>query len=119
MPFGAKCYFMPSPPRCTMDKAEPTLRPGIFMGYRTPPGGLWDGDYLVCDIDDFANIPLHTQAEPGLFKNCKPHITRTVKFTHYGADFPLFNKYIRENETIEGIDVAMRMMQREKGKKKA
>ena len=45
IPFGCLVYFRPSPTVDRNDKAAPTMRPGVFMGYRTPPGGLWAGDY--------------------------------------------------------------------------
>lgn len=118
IPFRSFVYFMFSPTRDTRDKAEPSLRPGIFMGYRMPPGGQWDGDYLVCDIDDFMGFPFHIEAEPGLFKHCKPHVTRTVKHTTLGPYFPLFDKYIEHNETIQGIDIALTQIAQEKCRRK-
>ena len=106
-PFGCIVYYMVSPTRDGRDKTEPALRTGIFMGYRTPPGGLWQGDYLVADIDDFSGLSLHTHAEPALFAKVRPHITRTVKCTPHQVRFPLLERYVQHNETIEGIEEAL------------
>ena len=76
------------------------MRPGVFMGYRTPPGGLWAGGYLVVDLDDFNGISMHTKTEPGAFKKCHVQITRTVKYAKHGTYFPLFSKSIEHNEAI-------------------
>ena len=114
IPFGCLVYFVPAPTKDQRDKTAPRMRPGIFMGYRLPPGGLWTGDYLVVDLDDFSGLSMHTKAEPSLFKNCKPHITRTVKWTKHGINFPLFEKSILHNETIEGIEQANIQMNRER-----
>ena len=53
IPFGCGVYFKPmkwSP----ISKAAPAMSFGIFMGYRLAPGGKWNGEYLVADLDDFA-----------------------------------------------------------------
>ena len=88
------------------------------MGYRTPPGGLWAGDYLVVDLDDFNGISMHTKTEPGAFNKCHVRITRAVKFTKHGTYFPLFAKSVEHNETIEGIDMAMLQIKRERKRRK-
>ena len=83
--FGCMVYFMPAPTRDERDKAAPTLRPGIFVGYRTPPGGL-AGGYLVIDLDELCELPLHAKTEPRIY--CRPQITRTVKWKKHGMYFP-------------------------------
>ena len=88
-PFGCIFYYMVSPTRDNRDKAEPTLRAGIFLGYRTPPGGLWAGDYLVAGVDGFNRLSMRTHVEPALFAKCRPHITQTVKWTPLQVLFPL------------------------------
>ena len=32
-------------------KFAPSSKPGLFLGYRLEPGGLWKGDYLVADLE--------------------------------------------------------------------
>ena len=109
---------MPPPTTNMNAKTAPTLKPGIFVGYRLPPGGRWAGDYLVVDIDKFNGLSLHTDAEPGLFANCRPQITRTVKWTKYECEFPLFQKSIQHTETLEGIEMAMLQVLRERRRRK-
>ena len=100
-------------------KAGPTLGVGVFMGYRLPPRGRWAGDYLVMvDLDKFSGLSMHTDAEPGLFAKCRPQITRTVKWTKHGFEFPLFDKLMKHNEIIEGVDLAILQMARERRRRK-
>lgn len=118
LPFGCLVYYLPPPTTDHRAKAAPTLRPAIFLGYRTPPGGLWAGDYLVADFDTFQGLSMHTDAEPGIFKNCRAQITRTVKWTPHGSYFPLFVRSVEHNETIDGLDMAMLQMKRERCRRK-
>ena len=69
IPFGCIVHYIPSPTRDTRDKMAPRMCTGIFMGYRTAPGGKSNGDYLAADLNDFSGLCLHTNAEPGIFKN--------------------------------------------------
>ena len=32
-------------------KFAPSSKPGLFLGYRLEPGGVWKGDYLVADLE--------------------------------------------------------------------
>ena len=52
VPFGAGVYFKPAPTRYTMSKLAPRLTFGIFLGYRMAPGQVWNGEYLVADLDE-------------------------------------------------------------------
>ena len=51
---------------------------GIFLGYRLAPGGTWNGEYLVADLDDFVGMPLDIDAaetemaDPSLAKRPGP-----------------------------------------------
>ena len=55
IPFGALVDFRPPKKLLKqLPKFGSTGLPGIFLGYRTQPGGKWIGDYLVspmCDWD--------------------------------------------------------------------
>ena len=81
IPLACHVYFVPSPTKDFREQGEKILSQGIFLGYRTAPGGKWTGDYLVADLNDFARLPLLSTAEPGMFKNVRPHVTRTVNWT--------------------------------------
>ena len=118
IPFGNIVHFVPAPTKDDRGKTEPRLCTGMIVGYRTAPGGKWMGDYLVLDINDFSGIPLHSKTEPGTFKDIRPHITRTVKWTKHGINFPLFEKSIIHNETIEGIESCNIQMKRERARRK-
>ena len=90
----------------------------MFLGYRTAPGGKWTGDYLVADLNDFAGLPLHSRAEPGLFRNVRAHVTRTVLWTPAGINSPLVARAIEHNETIEGIEGCDVLMKHERARRK-
>ena len=51
-PFGAMVDFMPQPDTKVVSMGAKTI-PGVFIGYRIQPGGLWSGDYLVADLAPF------------------------------------------------------------------
>ena len=53
-----------------------------------------------------------------MFKNVRPHTTRTVKWTQHGVHFPLFEHYIAQNETIDGVEEANALMRRERARRK-
>ena len=111
-------FFVPFPTKDTRAKTAPRMCQGIFLGYRTAPGGKWAGDYLVADLNDFAGLPLHVDVEPGHFRNVRPHVTRTVNWTPAGATFPLFARSVEHNETIEGIEQCGAHMKQERARRK-
>ena len=37
-------------------KFAPSSKPGLFLGYRLEPGGLWKGDYLVADLEHIKGV---------------------------------------------------------------
>ena len=79
---------------------------------------MWNGDYLVADLNDFAGLPLHVDAEPGIFKDVRPHVTRTVNWTAAGATYPLFARATEHNETLKGIEDCEAHMKYERAKRK-
>ena len=50
VPFGALVQYIPPAERIATAKADPTMRYGVFVGYRLKPGAYWKGEYLVLDI---------------------------------------------------------------------
>ena len=54
IPFGCMVYYVPSPTKDKRAKMENRLCAVVFLGYRTSPGGKWEGDYLVADINDLS-----------------------------------------------------------------
>ena len=63
-------------------------------------------------------MPLHIDVEPGVFKNVRPHVTRTVKWTPGGDTFPLLARSIEHNETLEGIEKCQAYMKYERARRK-
>lgn len=114
IPFGCMAYYVPVPTKDRRAKMEKRVCTGVFLGYRTSPGGKWEGDYLVADLNDFSGLSLHPKTEPGVFRNVQPHITRTVHWTKHGSHFPLFARSLEHNETIEGIQQCEVQMNRER-----
>lgn len=111
-------YYLPAPTKDRGANMENRMCTGIFLGYRTSPGGKWEGDYLVADLNDFSGLPLHARVEPGTFRNVQPHITRTVHWTTHGSHFPLFARSLEHNETIVGIEQCEVHMNRERQRRR-
>ena len=58
MPFGCKIRYLPHAEREVeqREKLDPSLRDGIFVGYRSHSGGKWTGQYEVLDCDAYAKV---------------------------------------------------------------
>ena len=54
-PFGNAVYYSPTKTSDKRSKADPRLRLGLFLGWRLTPGGKWNGDYIIADINDFVS----------------------------------------------------------------
>ena len=77
----------------------------VYSGYRLTPGGKWNGEYLVCDLEDFAHRQFHEDADWTILY---PHITKQVVLPlDDGVEvvrFPLKAKHERHNRTLEGLE---------------
>ena len=78
------------------------------MGYRFASGDHWKGEFLVADLDDFANQSLYASASGKDFSWLSPHVTKRVRFGKEGVVFPLKKRYDESNNTLEGIERSMR-----------
>ena len=78
---------------------------GVFLGYKFAPGGRWNGEYLVADLDTFVDMPLDIYA-PETKWWLQPHITEQVKLGRRGICFPLKPKYDSVNETYRGREAS-------------
>ena len=78
----------------------------FFLGYLTPPGGRWNGEYLVADLDDFVGKDLRVAANPKQWPRFSPHITKVVKYGIQGIHFPCKPKFRRVNTTLDGAEEA-------------
>ena len=114
VPFGCGVHFLPSSVRkkgwtnMPGGKADTASCWGIFLGYRLAPGGKWTGQYIVAEIDQFANMPLDKDTGE---KECyvSVHITdQVVMSTDLGNEdgvcFPLKRKYNQVNFSLESRD---------------
>ena len=101
IPFGCGVFFLPSPTHYTNHKTLPAMSYGIFLGYRLAPGGRWNGEYIVQDLDTFIDMPLDAEASS---TECyvHPHITEQVRLGARGICFPLKPAYDRANLTLDG-----------------
>ena len=72
-------------------KFAPSSKPGLFLGYRLEPGGLWKGDYLVADLE-------HIQQ--GLRKPSVHQVKRIWKDPEEPYAFPMLASYDARTRTI-------------------
>ena len=72
-------------------KFAPSSKPGLFLGYRLEPGGLWKGDYLVADLE-------HIQR--GLRKPSIHQVKRIWKNPEKPYVFPMLASYDARTRTI-------------------
>ena len=102
LPFGCGVYFKPAPTKYDISKAAPRMNFGVFLGYRLHPGGKWNGEYYVADLDDFAGKSLHEAASHFEWPAFKPHVTKNARLPKEGVFYPLKKRYQRDNCTPEG-----------------
>ena len=104
LPYGCGVFFKPAPTKYLPSKAAPRMSYGVFLGYRLAPGGRWNGEYIVVDLEDFAGQDLSINADPAKWYDFHPHITKVVKIGHRRLEFPCKAKYDRVNLTLDGIE---------------
>ena len=108
IPLGCMIWFKPAKTKYIPSPAEQRMVPGVFMGYRTAPGGRWGGEYICVDLFDFKGIRLDKKTRYIKF-HFREHIVKKIAILPApdGASrfrFPLKAKFTRANDTIEGID---------------
>ena len=81
---------------------------GIFLGYRFASGDHWKGEYLVVDLSDFANQPLHANTSSKEYSWLSPHVTKRVRFGKEGVIVPLKKRYDESNITLEGVEESLK-----------
>jgi len=108
IPFGCGVWFLPAPTIYKNPKAHPSRSYGIFLGYRLHPGGRWNGEYLVADLDSFVNANLEVGAK-GNELRIHPHVTERVNLGKRGVCFPVKPAYDRANETLSGREDALKI----------
>lgn len=76
LPIGCGVCYCPTKTRYShVNKMEPRLCYGVFMGYDLDYGYRWNGLYMVADIDDFINLSLDMHADPKPSTNSQCHTT--------------------------------------------
>ncbi len=59
IPFGALIDFKPQKDDAKkITKGSPDTVPGVFLGYKIQPGGLWQGEYRVAALTEFVSLDL-------------------------------------------------------------
>ena len=104
LPIGCAIFFYPSETqKKRVSKAFPSLHFGIFLGYKLGFDDVWNGEYLVEEIDTFAQVGLSYAigAEHGPWW-LQPQTTKTIRLPKCGIWFPLKDTYDRTNYTLEG-----------------
>ena len=88
-------------------------RPGIFAGYDMAPGMVWNKRYKVWDLDVFLNKTMRSNTPASVMGSCKAYSIRKIRrlFAHNGDTvFPLLERYLHDNETLEGREEAQRIL---------
>ena len=103
--YGQLVFFKPAKTIVVQAKTDHPLRPGIFLDYYTGTDEKFTGQYIVADLEDFANKNLHHRIGPGHF-NLHLHRTEVVRPPVRACDpiFPLVLKYCKCNFTFEGLE---------------
>ena len=62
LPYGCKIRYLPSAEKEVekREKLDPSMRDGLFVGYRFHTGGKWTGQYKVIDYEAYAKIQAGT-----------------------------------------------------------
>ena len=77
----------------------------FILFFMNGTNGEFSGQYIVCDLESFANKNLHHRIGAGHFK-LELHRTDVVR-DPVGADVPIFPlraKYYQANYTLEGVE---------------
>ena len=80
-PFGCLCHYVPAKTTAAKEaKFGPRGQPAVFLGYYTPPGGVFTKDYLIAPLDWWTDKEAH--------KTFKVIRTRDVRFEP-AVSFPI------------------------------
>ena len=101
IPFGCGVWFLPAPTKYENSKGSPKRSFCIFLGYRLQPGGLWNGEYLIADLDDFVGQNFDVDAAGSDYR-VFPHVTERVDLGKRGVCFPLKPACDRANQSLDG-----------------
>jgi hypothetical protein len=106
-PFGTEIMFIPS--KVTGDQTlqfDTTTQPGIFLGYATNSGCVWNGAYLVARKRQFTTMRYHAGRRKDDDKTIVIQMVRDVRRMDNTKDgefrFPLNEHYDRAFNTPEG-----------------
>ena len=86
-----------------LPKGSPQAVPGIFLGLKLLPGGLWQGEYKVADLTEFQDMDLSVW---GRCSDIKTQTVREVLPLRKGEPiiFPLRERYDFQNRTLDGLE---------------
>ncbi len=102
IPFGCLVDFKPQKDVAQkMSKGVPDTVPGVFLGYKLQPGGLWQGEYRVSALTEFVGLDLTSW---GNHEDIKHQVVKEIVFSPKSITFPLRAKYDYVNRTLEGLE---------------
>ena len=78
LPLGCLIWFVPAKTKYEQSPAAPRLVPGVFMGYRTSPGGRFGGEYICVDLFDFKGISLAQTTRHTKFRFREHYVQKIV-----------------------------------------
>ena len=101
LPFGCLVNFEPTPDKADdLPKASPRGIPGVFMGWKLNPGGMWNGEYLVAPLTAFKKLDFSIW---GSAHDVEPETVQEIVHDGMSYTFPVKAEYDRCNSTLEGI----------------
>ena len=102
IPFGCLVDFKPMKEDSKLlPKGSPGAVPGVFLGYKLNPGGVWQGEYRVADLTEFNDLDLSVWGNSG---DIHHQVVREIVWSPKSIIFPLRKKYDYVNRTLEGIE---------------
>ena len=102
IPFGCLIDFKPQKEDAKqIAKGDPDTVPGVFLGYKLLPGGLWQGEFRVAALTEFAGLDL---TEWGRHDDIHHQVVKEVLFSPKVVSFPLRTKFDYVTRTIAGAE---------------
>ncbi len=102
IPFGCLVDFKPQKEDAKLiDKGDPDTVPGVFLGYKLLPGGLWQGEFRVAALTEFAGLDLLAW---GKHSDVHHQVVKEVVFSFKTCSFPLRAKYDYVTRTLAGAE---------------
>ena len=80
---------------------------GVFIGYRLAPGGKWNDEYIVEDIEQIGLLD-HSLSARAEEWHMRPHVSKRLTLGVSELEMPSKDFYERADGTLAGIAAAIR-----------